>query len=376
VAGETRIGPTADEQKRLTPVRIGDPKPTGCEIVGCAPEKQPTAASDKGTPQHLLVCLDRSSTAYHLIHHAAALARVWMSRVTLIHVLESDRGKGTPSPTDAVQWLLRRQEASRFLAEAISEPAHRNLEMEVELGEGQAFEQIQAWSSAHEVDLTVLSTHGEGGITSCGLSGTAYKLIDGLNGSFLVIPAHEGRETSSVTVTYKRILVPLDGSLHAASVLPIAAQLAEAHGSELILAHVIPVPELMRVGPPTDEDLQIEESLLLRNQKIAARYLADLRSQLQSDRFHTRTCLRREGQPRDELLRIIHDEEVDLVVLSAHGATGATDRALGSVAAHLVAHAKVPLLFSRKRTKCTFHWDRASAGIRSVPTRLPAVTAV
>jgi hypothetical protein len=85
--------------------------------------------------------------------------------------------------------------------------------------------------------------------------------------------------------------------------------------------------------------------------------------------------LSRKGDPRDELLRIIHDEPIDLVVLSAHGASGATDRALGTVADHLIAHARVPLFLTRERTRRTALWGRDSARPPRVPMRLPGAIA-
>jgi len=260
-----------------------------------------------------------------------------------------------------VDWRLRKQEARRYLAEIMSNSARQDLAMGTALAEGRAFEEIQAWSKYHAVDLTVLSTHGEKGRTECGLSGTAYKLIDGTTGSVLVVPIDETGQAPVEEVSYKRILVPLDGSLHAESVLPLATELAAAHHAELILAHVVAAPELMRSRLPTAADRTLEQAVIERNESVARDYLAEIRAQLQDPRFRIRTYLSRRGSPRDELLRFIHDESVDLVVLSAHGETGATDRALGSVAAHLVAHVRVPLLLARDRTAPKLREDRASS---------------
>jgi nucleotide-binding universal stress UspA family protein len=177
-------------------------------------------------------------------------------------------------------------------------------------------------------------------------------------------------------VSYKRILVPLDGSLHAESALPIAAQLAAAHHAKLVLAHVVAAPELMRSGLPTAEDQALEHAVIERNESVAREYLAEIRLRLQDPHFEVVTYLSRTGSPREELLRYIHDEAVDLAVQSAHGATGATDRALGSVAAHLVAHARVPLLLTRHRTTPRLREDRASSPSHTESARPPsAITA-
>jgi nucleotide-binding universal stress UspA family protein len=307
-----------------------------------------------------------------LISHAAALAKAWRARVTLIHVLESGPREGPPHPADAVNWRLRRQEARRYLAEVTSKSVREGLQIEMALAEGRAFDEIQAWSKGHAVDLTILSTHGEKGRTRCGLSGTAYKLIDGSSGSFLVLPTGETSKVPTGEASYERILVLLDGSLHAESALPIATQLAGAHRAELVLAHVVSAPELMRSGLPTAEDRALEQAVIERNESVARDYLAGIRTRLQDPHFEVSTYLSRMGSPREELLRFIHDESIALVVLSAHGATGATDRALGSVAAHLVAHARVPLLLSRHRTTPGLREDRASSSSCTESARLPS----
>jgi len=337
---DTRIDSTADPhgspRGRATVGTDAESGSTGWRVPG-DPE---TPQLDKGIPHHLLVCLDRSPESECLIRHATAL---------FIHVLESVAREGPPHPADAVDWCLRRQEARQYLAEVMSISVHEDLKIQVALAEGRAFEEIQAWSKSNAVDLTILSTHGEKGRTDCGLSGTAYKLIDGSSGSVLVLPAGETREIPTTEASYKRILVPLDGSLHAESALPIAAQLAAAHGSEVVLAHVVEAPELMRSRLPTAADRALEQAVIERNESVARDYLTETRNRLADLRFEVVTYLGCNGNPREELLRFIHDEAIDLVVLSAHGATGATDRALGSVAAHLVAHARVPLLLSRHR---------------------------
>jgi len=350
--------------------------PKGGETGWRVPGDPGTPQLDKGIPRHLLVCLDRSPESECLIRHAAALAKAWQARVTFIHVLEPIDREGPPHPADAVDWCLRRQEARRYLAEVMSIAVPENLKIQMALAEGRAFDEIQAWSKSNAVDLMILSTHGEKGRTDCGLSGTAYKLIDGSSGSVLVVPASETREVPTGEASYKRILVPLDGSLHAESALPIAAQLAAAHGAEIVLAHVVEAPQLMRCRLPTAADRALEQAVVERNQAVARDYLTETRNRLEDLRFEVVTYLGCDGTPRDELLRFIHDEEIDLVVLSAHGATGATDRALGSVAAHLVSHSRVPLLLSRHRTAPRLREDRASSPSYTESPRLPsAITA-
>jgi hypothetical protein len=73
---------------------------------------------------------------------------------------------------------------------------------------------------------------------------------------------------------------------------------------------------------------------------------------------------------RTRLASLISDEEVDLVVLSAHGRGGHGDVPCGSVTTHLLAHASTPLLIVRPRT--TRATRRSHAKPESTGARLPS----
>ena len=96
--------------------------------------------------------------------------------------------------------------------------------------EGGAAEQISLWIRNHDVELTALCTHGDSGTTTWGLGSTAQKLVDRVHGSLLLIPS---TYATADLVHYHRLLVPLDGSSHAESVLPRAIRLAQAEHAEL-----------------------------------------------------------------------------------------------------------------------------------------------
>jgi nucleotide-binding universal stress UspA family protein len=145
-------------------------------------------------------------------------------------------------------------------------------------------------------------------------------------------------------VHYRRLLVPLDGSSRAESTLPLALRLAKAEGAELLLAHVVPVPELTEVGPLEAGDLELRGQLVRRNERVAHDYLDRIRARVVKGGISARALVLCDGDVRSRLARAIVDEAVDLVVLSAQGRSGHSDVPFGSVAAYLIAHAVAPLL--------------------------------
>ena len=111
------------------------------------------------------------------------------------------------------------------------------------------------------------------------LSSTARKLVEAVPGSLLLVPA-DGDRRDGCAARYRRIMVPLDGSARAESVLPIATRLAKAHEAELLIAHVTPAPELTKVGPLTAQDLELEQRVIARNERVARSYLDQIRARL------------------------------------------------------------------------------------------------
>jgi nucleotide-binding universal stress UspA family protein len=88
-------------------------------------------------------------------------------------------------------------------------------------------------------DLTVIATHGEGGLGAWNLGSTAQQVLALAPSAVLVVPARASQQRSA---SVKRIMVPLDGSLRTECVLPPVAQLARVHGVGSAV-HVVTEPQ-------------------------------------------------------------------------------------------------------------------------------------
>ena len=172
--------------------------------------------------RHIAVCVDRSAIGDRIIPHAVALAQIFGARLTVLHALEAHDGRPESIPTDPLEWEIQRAEARRHLHSIQSEHAASDAPMEPEILEGHPAEELRDWISTHGVDLTVFCSHGSSGWTEWSLASTARKLIEGIAGSVLLVPACAVQEPRKHAVVYDRILVPLDGSLQAECALPVA----------------------------------------------------------------------------------------------------------------------------------------------------------
>jgi nucleotide-binding universal stress UspA family protein len=320
------------------------------------------------TIRHLLVPLDGSALAECTLPWVVALARVFSARITLLRILEPPGGAAPIRHAhDAVEWQIRRAEAHSQLAKLDAELKAGGLTPAVELLEGRPAEQIINFARGHDADLVVLSSHGEGGLSGWVLSSTAQKVVARADSSVLVVPAHTADERAVGDLRLRRIFVPLDCSPRAECVLTPAAALARAHDAELILAHVVPEPELPRRMPPSAEDVAIASQLTERNRVEADRYLGELQSRLAGDglRVGVRTVVSSRCAPA--ILALADVADVDLIVACAHGRTAAASERYGSVSARLLAESSRPILVLQDLGATAREPTRAEEAARSHP---------
>ena len=121
------------------------------------------------------------------------------------------------------------------------------------------------------------------------------------------------------------IVVPLDGSRLAEAALPYAQALARAFDSSLVLTQIVPPQESQ-----TDT-------------KRIADYLQSIREDVARSDEHATTVVQ-VGVPVTGIEMVWRQSNAGLIVMASHGASGAADTFLGSVAARLIAETTAPVL--------------------------------
>ncbi len=141
---------------------------------------------------------------------------------------------------------------------------------------------------------------------------------------------------------YKKILVPLDQSLEAEAVLPVAARLARVDGAVVRLLHVAPNPVAVLVEGtmPAYVDQEIDR---LRHEALD--YLRGAASRLAGLPVEYAV---RFGDPASEIIEEARESGADLIALATHGRTGLARVVLGSVAETTLRTAPSPVLAVRR----------------------------
>lgn len=152
-------------------------------------------------------------------------------------------------------------------------------------------------------------------------------------------------------MNWKTILVPHDFSSSANHAAAIARDEAKAHGSKLILLHVIQLPSHMEpeaVIMPDGTGAPIKFRDYAVSQGEA--HLNDLVARLEKDGVSATSFLRI-GNPVDEINTFADENSVDLIVMGTHGRSGLQQLFAGSVTERVVRTSKKPVLTIRHPDK-------------------------
>ena len=142
---------------------------------------------------------------------------------------------------------------------------------------------------------------------------------------------------------FRRILVPLDGSIQAEAVLPVATRLADACGATIVLLHVL------EKGAPST----VHGDRHLTDKREAEAYLTELTRQLSTDdrlvQWHSHEVP--VGDVAASVAVHAEEHEIDLILLSTHGAGGIHEAIWGSIAQQTVQHSSLPVLLIRAQAE-------------------------
>jgi len=142
-----------------------------------------------------------------------------------------------------------------------------------------------------------------------------------------------------------RILVPLDGSPTAETILPALIPMVRHRSATLTLMQVI------------DRVDEIETS---------RGYLARLEADLQRDGIEAVSRVEF-GRPVEEILHLAQPKKHQWVAMTTHGRTGLRRALLGSVAEEVLRHSEIPTVLNRPGSKIG-DWKRIVVALDGSPT--------
>lgn len=288
----------------------------------------------------ILVPLDGSSLAECVLPHTVAVGQAMDAEVTLLRAVVRTAGVGS-SAVDPLDWHMRKSEADSYLREVARQLGEVGLEVKTALVEGEAPERIIHYGREHDTDLIIISSHGKSGLSRWNISSVVQKVILQAYAPVMIVRAYQPCGEAPGELRYGKLMVPLDGSQRAECALPWAKNLASFHKCKLLLTHIVDRPEVPRRAPLTGEEADLVERLTEINRRHGERYLQDVASRL-GPGAESRLVVSEDRAMA--LHEVVDEEDVDLVVMAAHGYSGEARWPYGSIALNFIAYGSRPLL--------------------------------
>jgi nucleotide-binding universal stress UspA family protein len=296
----------------------------------------------------ILVPLDGSRPSEAILPYARSFARALKAPVELLIVVSSEVISGFTDPgqgryVDVVEANMKRdsREYLKRIAGTFADPARVTCSAEI----GNAAEVIVEKGSVEREALIAMATHGRSGLQRWLLGSVADKVLHATANQLLLVRPMEQASVEG-EAALKKIVVPLDGSDLAESVLPHVKPLAQMMSSEIVLLRVYSlltggyVAEAEAYTPALDRFLE-------ELKEDATKYLEEQARRLSHDGLKNVSCVVMEGDSAGVIIDFARKTPDNFIGMCTHGRSGVGRWVLGSVTERVVRHSGDPVLILR-----------------------------
>lgn len=292
---------------------------------------------------HVLCPIDFSDFSSHAFDHAAAIARWYDARLTVLHVVVSRPSMDLPPlvMTDVDRQRVLEQMRT-FTSGAGTGVSLDLLVQEAPFVHAEVLAQLGVLGA----DLLVVGTHGRSGFERLFLGSVAEKLIRKAPCPTLVVPRRGVGIAPDAPVQFRRILCPVDFSESSLEAVTYAIGLAQESDARLTLLHVVEIPPAV-MSEPGVQGFDLDRLRTAAETHARERLHALVPEQARE--YCTVDTAVVDGKAYREILRCAIEQPADLIVMGVHG-RGALDLLVfGSTTHHVIRAATCPVLIARPR---------------------------
>jgi nucleotide-binding universal stress UspA family protein len=294
----------------------------------------------------ILVPLDGSPTAEHVLPLARFLARGLSAKIELMSVIDLVELAHNVSAAENLFLDTLAQDEARRRGEYLAQVAQSfaGAEFRCHAERGKAENAIIEAAAAEPECMIAMATHGRSGLNRWLLGSVAEKVLCGTSNPLLLVRSMEAAVTEKES-SLKSIVVPLDGSALAETILPTVVDFAKKLGLEVILLRVFHIPYGVYDGGGSSAiDL---ERLVAGIESAVQEYLEEKRAALQTAGLERVSIASKHGMGADEIIEFSRNRPDTLIAMCSHGRSGLKRWVLGSVAETVARHAANPVLTFR-----------------------------
>ena len=212
---------------------------------------------------------------------------------------------------------------------------------------GRAEDVIIQMGESDTAMLIAMATHGRSGVNRFLLGSVAEKVLRGAPNALLLVRAREAARSDG-EASFKSVIVPLDGSELAESILPMAGGLAKKLGLEVVLFRAYHIPYNAYAADDGFYAVNYDD-LIASVRDETNQYLEKKAVEIKQLGVEKVSSIAKEGFAGDEIIAMGHNTPNGLIAMCSHGRSGVRRWVLGSVAENVVRHTSDPVLVARAR---------------------------
>jgi nucleotide-binding universal stress UspA family protein len=307
--------------------------------------------------KRMLVPLDGSQLAEVVFPYARELAGQLGTEVILLHIsnLVKDFQPMTRAYVDhAAEVIKGAITADRKSRQVPSKP----IEVHSDLVSGYPPDEILRYAEEKKVDLILMASHGRSGRNRWGIGSVADKVLRSATVPVLLVPAGGAEGAVLDQWPIKELIVPLDGSELAETVLRHVEGLAGETGIKsvkVVLLRACEPPSMPTYYSPELSEIplhwgQYAQQEITRCKQVATEYLARIEKRLQTAGIDVRSEVL-VGKASDEIVNYANKNQYDLIVMATHGRSGLSRLVYGSVALNILVGVSNPIFLVKPTPK-------------------------
>lgn len=296
----------------------------------------------------MLIPLDGSKTAEMVLPYARHLAASLKLPVDLLAVIDIAE-MASHMAADKARFLdtmvADGERNSEGYLRGVA-PSFAGANVKCLVAKGKAADTIIENADKDKNMLITMATHGRSGMNRFLLGSVAEKVLRGTSNPLLLVRAAEGASSEGSTAI-KTVIVPLDGSELAASVLPAAVDLAKSLDAEIVLFRAYNIPYGAYSSGDGFYDPVNLDALLASVKDEATEYLERETEALKRKGVARVSFVAKEGFSADEIIAYARESKNSMIAMCTHGRSGVKRFVLGSVTETVVRHSDEPVLVLR-----------------------------
>ena len=306
--------------------------------------------------KRMLVPLDGSDLAEVVFTYAKELAGRLDIEVIALYVGTTALREFAPmhhAYIERAAEIIKRQ-AQEVQEKTGIKPGSKPVESRGEIAEGYHAEEILRYADENNVDLLLMATHGRSGRKRWVLGNVADKVLRASKIPVLLVRAGVPDETAYDKWPKITLLVSLDGSEMAESVLPHVKALAKQRSTEPINVTLLRVceppntpsyysPEIAEVPLNWGEYMEKEVALC---KQMSREYLARIEKQFKDIGVSVQSEVL-VGKAIDKIVDYAQNNPFNLIVMATHGRSGLSRWVYGSVTENILQGVSSPVLLVR-----------------------------